>query len=109
MRFVASLQRAAAIELLAARFSVDATREWTVVRLDVHRDRFEAALPLVADALLRPRWLADDWSRAYPRELAAFPVAGLRRAKYWPPVGRIDGVYGDRNVFCNCPPVEAYQ
>ena len=52
---------------------------------------------------------ADDWSRAYPRELAAFPVAGLRHAKYWPPVGRIDGVYGDRNVFCSCPPVEAYQ
>ncbi|MDQ1457285.1 MAG: glycine dehydrogenase [Actinomycetota bacterium] len=52
---------------------------------------------------------ADNWSRAYTRELAAFPVAGLRRAKYWPPVGRIDGVYGDRNVFCSCPPVEAYQ
>jgi glycine dehydrogenase len=52
---------------------------------------------------------ADDWSRAYPRELAAFPVAGLRHAKYWPPVGRIDGVYGDRNVFCSCPPVETYQ
>jgi len=51
----------------------------------------------------------DDWSRAYPRELAAFPVAGLRHTKYWPPVGRIDGVYGDRNVFCSCPPVEAYQ
>jgi glycine dehydrogenase len=51
----------------------------------------------------------DDWSRAYPRELAAFPVPGLRHTKYWPPVGRIDGVYGDRNVFCSCPPVEAYQ
>ena len=53
--------------------------------------------------------MADEWSRAYPRELAAFPVATLRHAKYWPPVGRIDGVYGDRNVFCSCPPVEAYQ
>ena len=52
---------------------------------------------------------ADDWSRAYPRELAAFPVAGLRHTKYWPPVGRIDGVYGDRNVYCTCPPVESYQ
>jgi len=51
---------------------------------------------------------ADEWNRAYPRELAAFPVAGLRHTKYWPPVGRIDGVYGDRNVFCSCPPVEAY-
>jgi glycine cleavage system P protein (glycine dehydrogenase) len=51
---------------------------------------------------------ADEWKRAYPRELAAFPVASLRHTKYWPPVGRIDGVYGDRNVFCSCPPVEAY-
>ncbi len=51
---------------------------------------------------------ADEWSRSYPRELAAFPVATLRHAKYWPPVGRIDGVYGDRNVFCSCPPIEAY-
>ncbi len=51
---------------------------------------------------------ADDWNRAYPRSLAAFPVAGLRHTKYWVPVGRIDGVYGDRNVFCSCPPLEAY-
>jgi glycine dehydrogenase len=51
---------------------------------------------------------ADAWTRAYPRELAAFPVEGLRHTKYWPPVGRIDSAYGDRNVFCSCPPVEAY-
>jgi glycine dehydrogenase len=51
---------------------------------------------------------ADDWSRPYARELAAFPVAGLRHTKYWSPVSRIDGVYGDRNVFCSCPPIEAY-
>jgi glycine dehydrogenase len=51
---------------------------------------------------------ADEWTRAYPRELAAFPVRSLRHTKYWPPVGRIDGVYGDRNVFCSCPPVESY-
>jgi glycine dehydrogenase len=51
----------------------------------------------------------DDWKHAYTRELAAFPVPALRHAKYWPPVGRIDGAYGDRNVFCSCPPVESYQ
>jgi glycine dehydrogenase len=51
----------------------------------------------------------DDWARAYPRELAAFPVPALRLRKYWPPVGRIDSVYGDRNVFCSCPPIEAYE
>ncbi|HMC70691.1 MAG TPA: aminomethyl-transferring glycine dehydrogenase, partial [Mycobacteriales bacterium] len=50
----------------------------------------------------------DDWPHAYTRETAAFPVVGLRTTKYWSPVGRIDGVYGDRNVFCSCPPVEAY-
>jgi glycine dehydrogenase len=50
----------------------------------------------------------DDWSHAYARELAAFPVPGLRHTKYWSPVGRIDGAYGDRNVFCSCPPVETY-
>ncbi len=51
---------------------------------------------------------ADDWPHAYARELAAFPVASLRATKYWSPVGRIDSVYGDRNVFCSCPPIEAY-
>ena len=51
---------------------------------------------------------SDTWERAYPRELAAFPVPALRLRKYWPPVGRIDSVYGDRNVFCSCPPIEAY-
>ncbi len=49
---------------------------------------------------------SDEWNRPYPRETAAFPVPGLRTQKYWPPVGRIDGAYGDRNVFCSCPPLE---
>ena len=43
-----------------------------------------------------------------PASEAAFPVPGLRRQKYWPPVRRIDGAYGDRNLVCSCPPVEAY-
>jgi glycine dehydrogenase len=51
----------------------------------------------------------DDWKRAYSRELAAFPIPSLRLRKYWPPVGRIDSVYGDRNVFCSCPPLESYE
>ena len=53
--------------------------------------------------------LVEDWSRPYTREEAAYPVAGLRRAKYWPPVGRIDGGYGDRNLVCACPPPEAFE
>ena len=52
---------------------------------------------------------SDAWTRSYPRELAAFPVPALRLRKYWPPVGRIDSVYGDRNVMCTCPPLESYE
>lgn len=50
----------------------------------------------------------DDWNHPYPRELAAYPVEGLRADKYWPPVSRIDGVAGDRNLVCSCPPLDAY-
>ncbi len=50
--------------------------------------------------------LATDWPHPYTREEAAYPVASLRRDKYWPPVRRIDGGYGDRNLMCSCPPPE---
>jgi glycine dehydrogenase len=53
--------------------------------------------------------LGADWERPYSREDAAYPVAALRRAKYWPPVSRIDGGYGDRNLMCACPPPEAFE
>jgi glycine dehydrogenase len=49
--------------------------------------------------------LAGDWTRPYTREAAAYPVAALRQAKYWSPVGRVDNVYGDRNLFCSCVPI----
>ncbi len=52
---------------------------------------------------------ASEWTHAYPRELAAFPLATLRQQKYWPPVARVDNVYGDKNVFCSCVPVEAFK
>jgi glycine cleavage system P protein (glycine dehydrogenase) len=52
--------------------------------------------------------VADDWSRPYPRELAGYPLPSVRHGKYWPPVRRIDGAYGDRNLMCACPPVAAY-
>jgi glycine dehydrogenase len=52
---------------------------------------------------------ADEWPHPYLRELAAYPAAGLRQNKYWVPVSRIDQAYGDRNVFCACPPLEAYE
>jgi glycine dehydrogenase len=53
--------------------------------------------PHTAEALLKA-----EWPHAYSREDAAFPVASLRRSKYWSPVGRVDNVYGDRNLFCSC-------
>ena len=52
--------------------------------------------------------LGADWTHAYSREEAAFPVPGLRRSKYWSPVGRVDNVHGDRNLFCSCPPLTDY-
>ena len=52
---------------------------------------------------------ANEWTHAYPREQAAYPVASLRTRKYWPPVARVDNVYGDRNLFCSCVPVSEYQ
>jgi glycine dehydrogenase len=51
---------------------------------------------------------ANDWPHGYTRERAAFPVARLERAKVWPPVGRVDNVYGDRHVVCSCPPMSSY-
>jgi len=52
--------------------------------------------------------LGADWSHAYSREQAAYPLPGLRRSKYWAPVGRVDNVWGDRNLSCSCPPLSAY-
>ena len=52
---------------------------------------------------------ADQWDRTYGREQAAFPVKGLRQDKYFPPVSRIDGAHGDRNLVCSCPPPEAFE
>lgn len=52
--------------------------------------------------------LASEWTHPYDRETAVFPVPALRTAKYWSPVGRIDGVGGDRNLVCACPPLAAY-
>ena len=91
-------------------------------------DRFVDALVAIRgeiDAVAAGRWdvadsplrgaphtaaavVADAWDRPYPRELAAYPLASLRADKYWPPVRRIEGAYGDRNLVCSCPPVEAY-
>ncbi len=51
---------------------------------------------------------AASWSHAYPRDQAAFPLPWVRANKYWPPVNRVDNVYGDRNLVCTCAPLETY-
>ncbi len=52
--------------------------------------------------------MGDEWTRPYSREQAAFPLPYLRTQKVWPPVGRIDNPYGDRNLMCACPPLTEY-
>ena len=59
--------------------------------------------PHTAEALM-----ADEWTRPYSRSRAAFPLPGMGPDKYFPPVGRIDNAYGDRNLSCSCPPLEDY-
>jgi glycine dehydrogenase len=49
--------------------------------------------------------MGEVWDRPYSREVGAFPLATLKDVKYWPPVGRVDNVYGDRNLFCSCVPI----
>ncbi len=71
------------------------------------------AVPYADSALANAPHTAEDllgehWDRPYSREQAAYPVRSLRDNKYWPPVNRIDGGYGDRNLMCSCPPIEAY-
>ncbi len=90
-------------------------------------DRFITALLAIRDEIARGRAgrdrprgqpaahaphtvndLVADWDRPYSREQGCFPPGAFRVDKYWPPVGRVDNVYGDRNLICTCPPVESY-
>ncbi|MDT3344229.1 aminomethyl-transferring glycine dehydrogenase [Microbacterium sp. KSW2-22] len=91
-------------------------------------DRFVEAMIAIraeADAVAAGEWPANDnplvnaphsaasvitseWAHPYPREIAVYPAPGIVRTKYWPPVRRIDNAYGDRNLVCACPPIEAF-
>ncbi|TDL43776.1 glycine dehydrogenase (aminomethyl-transferring) [Microbacterium oleivorans] len=91
-------------------------------------DRFVEAMIAIrgeADAVAAGEWPANDnplvnaphsaasvitseWAHPYPRETAVYPVPSIVRTKYWPPVRRIDNAYGDRNLVCACPPIEAF-
>ena len=68
-----------------------------------YEDSALANAPHTADLLVAP-----DWERPYSKERAFHPLPGTREDKYWPPVGRVDNVYGDRHLACACPPPEAY-
>ena len=52
---------------------------------------------------------SNKWDHKYEREEAAYPSEFLKIAKYWPPVGRVDNVYGDKNLFCTCPSMDEYE
>jgi glycine dehydrogenase len=71
--------------------------------LDAHDNPLVNAPHTLADVV------ASAWDHPYEREQAAYPVASLRRYKYWPPVNRVDNVYGDRNLFCACPAIDSYR
>jgi glycine dehydrogenase len=51
---------------------------------------------------------ADEWTRPYSRQTAAFPSEWVRQSKFWPSAGRVDHVYGDRNLICSCVGMDAY-
>jgi len=92
-------------------------------------DRFIEAMIAIkaeADAVAAGTWATDDnplvhaphtaesvatseWDHAYTREQAVYPLKSLVRNKYWPPVRRVDNAWGDRNLFCACPPPEAFE
>jgi len=64
--------------------------------------------PHTAQSVIAPSTNTGDWEHAYSREQAVYPLRSLIRQKYWPPVRRIDNAYGDRNLVCACPPIEAF-
>jgi glycine dehydrogenase len=51
---------------------------------------------------------ADEWTKPYSRQKAAYPLPFVKEAKFWPSVSRVDNAYGDRNLVCSCLPIEAY-
>jgi glycine dehydrogenase len=75
----------------------------------IERGEADAKDNLLRNAPHTADLLIGDWSHAYGKEQAFFPQEAQREDKYWPPVGRVDNVYGDRHVVCSCPPLEAYQ
>lgn len=86
--------------LIAIREEIRAVEEG---RADRHRNVLKLAPHPALDVA------ASEWDRPYSREQAAFPAPWVRAHKFWPAVGRIDNVWGDRNLMCSCPPISAYE
>ena len=86
--------------LIAIRAEINAVKTGT---LDATDNPLSNAPHTLADVA------ASLWEHPYDREQAAYPVASLRRYKYWAPVNRVDNVYGDRNLFCACPSIDLYR
>jgi glycine dehydrogenase len=85
--------------LIAIREEIRAVAEG---RIDAHDNPLKRA-PHTAEEVT-----ATEWNRPYSREQAAFPAPWVRENKFWPHVGRVDNVWGDRNLMCSCPPTESY-
>ncbi len=109
---------------VAGTLMVEPTESEDLAELDRFVDAM-LAIRAEASAVERGEWPADDnplvhaphtaasvisgeWTHAYTREQAVYPLPGISARKYWPPVRRIDQAYGDRNLVCACPPVEAF-
>ncbi len=109
---------------VAGTLMIEPTESEDLIEIDRFIDAM-IAIKLEADAVAAGTWPADDnplvnaphtaqsviegdWQHAYSREQAVYPVRSLIRGKYWPPVRRIDNAFGDRNLVCACPPVEAF-
>jgi len=109
---------------VAGTLMVEPTESEDLAEIDRFIDAM-IAIKAEADAVGAGRWPADDnplqgaphtaqsvilgeWEHAYTREEAVYPVRSLIRGKYWPPVRRIDNAWGDRNLVCACPPIEAF-
>ncbi|WP_412162552.1 aminomethyl-transferring glycine dehydrogenase [Curtobacterium flaccumfaciens] len=109
---------------VAGTLMVEPTESEDLAELDRFVDAM-LAIRAEAAAVERGEWPADDnplvhaphtassvisgeWAHAYTREQAVYPLPGISGRKYWPPVRRIDQAYGDRNLVCACPPIEAF-
>jgi glycine dehydrogenase len=86
--------------MIAIRKEIEAVAEGSVDKQDN---------PLVNAPHTVVEVTADNWKHAYSRQQAAYPVESLHESKYWAPVGRVDNVYGDKNLICSCLPVSQYE